>query len=419
MLIEASITILAALIVLLLSAWAVRQVLFICGPTEALIFSGRKHITNTGRSVGFRLITAGRAIRIPVLERVDRMDTSNISVPMNVRGAYSEGGIPLSVQAIANVKISTKPQMLGNAVERFMGQSRNDVERVAKETLEGHLRGVLAMMTPEEVNEDRLKFAQRLADEASADLAKLGIQLDLLKVQAVSDDRNYLDSIGRSRIAEIVRTAEVAESDAQRTAEEAEASAKARAGVAVASAQAAAQQKASELRRIQAELESHAKAEEERAEQAALAARAEAEKDLQQVRAEVEQARLRADVQIPADMARQVAELKAAGEAAATRERGTATALALQSVAQAWQAQNGDAMDIVVAQQLQPIFERVGQAAAAVQASSVSVIDAGDGQAVAGYGKSYAATVGALLGELRDTLGVDVARVTGSTPNRG
>ena len=167
--------------------------------------------------------SAAAACGIPVVETVNRMDVSLISVPIAVQGAYSEGGIPLNVHAIANIKVSTDRRFVGNAIERFLGKDRTEIARVVKETLEGHLRGVLATMTPEELNEDRLKFSKHLELSAGPDLEKLGLELDVLKIQHVADDGNYLESIGRQRIAEILRTAEVAESDATREAEQAEA----------------------------------------------------------------------------------------------------------------------------------------------------------------------------------------------------
>ena len=204
----------AGVVVLLVLIVFYRYLLRICRPNEILIFSGRKHRTTDGRSVGYRVVFGGRGVRIPLVETVDRMDVSLISVPIAVTGAYSEGGIPLNVHAIANIKVSTDRRFVGNAIERFLGKGRTEIARVVKETLEGHLRGVLATMTPEELNQDRLKFARQLEESAKADLEKLGLELDVLKIQHIADDRNYLESIGRQRIAEILRTAEVAESDA-------------------------------------------------------------------------------------------------------------------------------------------------------------------------------------------------------------
>src|SRR5512143_2586928 len=84
-----------------------RSLLRICRPNEILIFSGGKHTTSDGRSVGYRVVFGGRGVMNPLTERVNRMDVSLIAVPIAVQGAYSEGGIPLNVHAIANIKVST------------------------------------------------------------------------------------------------------------------------------------------------------------------------------------------------------------------------------------------------------------------------------------------------------------------------
>ena len=391
--------------------YAIKKFLHICEPNEVLIFSGRSRTTADGRKVGFRVVFGGRAWRVPILEQVDRMDMTLISVPMAIHGAYSEGGIPLSMTAIANVKISNNPNVIGNAIERFLGHTREEIAGVAKETLEGHLRGVLATLTPEEVNEDRLKFAERLTAEADPDLRKLGLQLDTLKIQAVSDDRNYLDSIGRKRIAEIVRTAEVAESDAIRAAEEAEAAAKARGEVANTEAHAEVLQKQNSLREITAQLDAQARSEEERAEQAAAAARAEAEKELQTLRAHLEELRLQADVTIPAEIDRTVRELEAEGEAAVIQAKGEAIAESLRLINQAWKECGDDAMEMVAVQHMDKIFADVTEAAKAVHAKEASLLDAGDGTTVANYVSSYPATVSALLERISTTFGVDITGV--------
>src|SRR5438874_9177533 len=338
----------AGLAVLLLLMVIYRYLLRICRPNEILIFSGRKHTADDGREVGYRVVFGGRGVRVPVVETVDRMDVSLISVPIAVQGAYSEGGIPLNVHAIANIKVSTDRRFVGNAIERFLGKDRTEIARVVKETLEGHLRGVLATMTPEELNEDRLKFAKHLEMSANPDLEKLGLELDVLKIQHVADDGNYLESIGRQRIAEILRTAEVAESDATREAEQSEAKARARGEIAMTNAQAALQRKQNELRQIKAEVDGTASSEVVRAEAAGQQARAEAEQDLQKMRGDLEQLRLQADVTIPAEIEAQVRELFAAGQAAPIAADGEAQAQALEEVSKAWRESGGRAMDMFV-----------------------------------------------------------------------
>ena len=93
-------------------------------------------------------------MRIPLLETVDSMDLTNMLIELRVQGAYSKGGIPLNVHGIANVKIAGEQPVLANAIERFLGVDASSIMAVARETLEGNLRGVLATLTPEEVNQD-------------------------------------------------------------------------------------------------------------------------------------------------------------------------------------------------------------------------------------------------------------------------
>src|SRR5258708_25059607 len=92
----------AGIAVLLLLLVIYRYLLRICRPNEILIFSGRKHRADDGRTVGYRVVFGGRGVRGPVLETVHRKDVSLLSVPIAVQGADSEGRLPLHVHAIAN-----------------------------------------------------------------------------------------------------------------------------------------------------------------------------------------------------------------------------------------------------------------------------------------------------------------------------
>lgn len=401
-------TAIISLIGFLIFLWIVRSFLFVCRPNQVLIFSGRSNVLPDGRKVGYRVVFGGSSFRRPFVERVQQMDVGLISVHMAVNGAYSEGGIPLSVNAIANIKISTDPRIVGNAIERFLGRDRNEIARVGKETLEGHLRGVLATLTPEEVNQDRLKFANQLKEEVEDDLSKLGLQLDTLKIQHVADERNYLESIGRKRIAEIIREAEVAESDAVRGAEEAEAAARARGQIANLDAMAAVQAKENEFRQIKAELEAEAKSEEERTVAAAGEARANAEQALQTIRAELEELRLEADVKIPAQVDRKVKELLAAGRAAAIAANGAAQAQALAHISDAWAESGGKAMEMYVLQHLEEIVREVAGAAAKLDVKKVNLIDGGDGRTLSSYVSSRPKTVSVLLEEVAKVFGIDL-----------
>ncbi len=393
---------------LLLVVAIAKQFIFICRPDEVLIFSGRKRSMADGSEVGYRLVFGGRTLRVPLLERVDSMNLSTIPLDLHVTNAYSKGGIPLNLHAISNVKVSSDPHVIMNAVERFLGRDPAEISRVAKESLEGHLRGVLARLTPEEVNEDRLKFANTLLDEAEDDLRKLGIQLDTLRVLNVYDDVKYLDSIGRERIANVLMVADIAESQAKSEAEMAEALANQNGKIAVEQAEARIAKKQNELRRFKAEFEGTAKSEEERTGQLAAEARAEAEQELQEIRKNLETTRLVAEVVLPARAQQQAEALRARGQAQIIAENGAGMAEVLEMLTRTWGSAGNDARDIFLIQQLEQIVSTVVARVNSVEIGEVTVVDRGDGRALAAYVSGYPAMVKTVLEELRATTGVDV-----------
>jgi len=92
------------------------------------------------------------------------------------------------------------------------------MQRVIFQTLEGHLRSILGTLTVEEINCDRQSFAQKLTSEAAADLEKMGLGVDVLTIQEISDEEGYLDALGKRRTAEVKRDATIGEAEATRDA---------------------------------------------------------------------------------------------------------------------------------------------------------------------------------------------------------
>lgn len=405
------------LVAILLLVAFVKAFLIICPPNEVLIISGKKGVkTPDGRSRGFATVTGGLAFRIPGFQRIDRMSLNVMEVPIAVRNAYSQGGIAMNIDAIANVKISSDDRLIGNAVERFQNRDVAEIRRVAKETLEGHLRGVVANLTPEQVNEDRLVFAEAMSNETESDLNKLGLHLDTLKILHVADETGYLDATGRKAIANVLRSAEIAESDAQRQAEQAEAENLGRANVTRANTDAKIAQLRNEFRTMQADLDANVKAEEERTLAAAREARAKAEQELQQVRAELAAIQLQSDEILPANAHRQAEEYRARGDAALIREKGRAVADALTLLYDAWKKAGPNASQIQLIQNLETILATASQGVHKVQVEGVNIIDSGDGKALSNYLTAYPAMLNSIFESLEQTTGIDVP---GTVSGRG
>jgi len=404
-----SITIALIIFVVIVMIGAINSLVQICDPNKILIISGRKYKRKDGQEMGYRVIYGGRTFRIPILEQVETMDLTTMPVPIEVTNAYAKGGTPLNIQAIANVKISGDWSLVGNAIERFLGRGRGEISRVARETLEGNLRGVVATLTPEQLNEDRLEFAARIANDVSADLAKLGLQLDTLKIQSVSDEVDYLNSIGRRQIATIVRDAEIAESNAVAEAEQVEADCDRESEVAETQARTAIQEKENELRRVTAEVEKEAKVEEERTIMAAQEAKARAQQELQAVRAELEKARLEVDQVLPAQAQQQADELKAKGKAAKVAEDTKASAQVNEMLAQIWQETGVDASELFLVQQMEMILKQAAKVPHRLHLGDVTVIDNGDGKAIASLSNAYPEMIRQFLQQSEQTLGITLA----------
>ena len=389
-----------------------RALLKIARPNEALVFSGKKSKRADGVILPYTVFLQGqRGLRIPILHRVDRMDMRLLPIDIVVQNAYSQGNIPLQIHAVANVKVYSDPRFLGNAIERFLGRGTNEIQLVAQQTLEGAVREVIATLTPEQVNEDRLAFAEKLAAAALDDLQQLGLQLDTLKIQTVSDETGYLDSLGRPRIAAGLRDAENAEHEAQQEITLAQAEAKRRADVAKALAETEILEQQNQLRQVRAQLEGAAQAVEREAEAAAKTARAEAEKELQKLRATLEQLRLEAEVVIPADMKRQALSILAVGQAAPTAENGAAAVKVLEMMGDAWKAMGPQAKEIYVIQHLEEIVQTVVSQLQDVKVDEVNVLDNGDGSGMASYAATYPHMVAQVMQALAVSTGVDVPAI--------
>ncbi|MCB9673606.1 MAG: flotillin family protein [Alphaproteobacteria bacterium] len=371
------------------------NLLYICEPNEVLVFSG------TGPQ-GFRIIKGGRGWRVPLIERVDRLDLTNMIIEVNVSGAYSKGGIPLNVQGVANVKIDGH-DALNNAVERLLSKPREEVVRMAKDVLEGNLRGVLSQLTPEEVNTDKIAFAQQLLEEADHDLAKLGLKLDTMKIQNVHDDRGYLDSIGRKSSAEIIRNSRIAEARAKAAAIIRDADNRQRARMQQIDAEQQISVAQAERRIADAQTRAQAIMAEQTGKVEAEIAKAEAAIAAETARVEQVRRQLEADVLEPARAAMEAGVADAKGRAARITEDGQATVKVLEDMIEVWRAAGPNARDIFLMQKLNTVMAAMVDTISNVKVDKITMLPSGGN----GSGDT-ARTAVRLVEELKGALGVDL-----------
>ncbi len=375
-----------------------RQLYYICQPSEVLIFAGLGKTTGDGRKVGYRTVRGGSALRIPVLEEVMRLDLSNMIIELRVENAYSKGGIPLNVAGVANIKISGDEPGIHNAIERLIGKSQDDIRHIAKETLEGNLRGVMASLTPEQLNEDKITFARTLLEEAEDDLQKLGLVLDTLQIQNISDDVRYLDSIGRKQLVELKRDSRIAEAEATsqsavKQAENARITSLRRLDKELAIATANAQKRIKDAltRRdaLVAEVDAQVGAE---------LARAEAELPVQEERIKQVMQQLEADVIAPAESECETMMADAKGAAASIVEQGRSQAEGLQELVTSLKRSGSDAKRLFLLQKLEPLLTMLSDTVQPIEVEEVSLIGERDGQ--------MNLSIATLLRQLQDSTGL-------------
>jgi flotillin len=392
-------------VVLLVLFQMVRKLLWVSTPNEALIFSGTTRRLDN-KTLGYRFVRGGRSMRKPLVERVDVMDLSMFTVMVHVQGAFSKGGIPLTVQGVANVKLPGEEPLLTNAVERFLGRSREEIYHIAKETLEGNLRGVLASLTPEEVNEDKMRFAHTLLEEAEHDMSRMGLVLDTLKIQNVTDEVKYLSSIGRIRGAKVNMEQAIAEAEARADASVQEASNWAGGEVARIEADIQVARQETAKRIADATSRREALIREARGEVTAQVAQVKAEIEQQRARAPQVKRQLEADVVQPAIATQRAAEEHARGEAALTVERGRAEAASLEKLVEAYRTGGSGAREVYALQNLLPLLESVAGAHHPLSISKLSVLPSGNSDGSDLARKAIGATE-----QIRAATGVDLAGV--------
>ena len=390
----------------------IKSLIIIVPPNSAAIITGRNRQLTDGKGVGYRAVIGGRTLRIPILEQVNYMHLATIPIELNVQNAFSKGGIPLSVQAVGNIKVASEPETtFNNGVERLLGKHVDDIEALAKETLSANLRGVLASMTPEEVNEDRMKFAAQLLEEADQDLQKLGLQLDTLKIQNVTDEVGYLAAVGRAKTAQVLKGAQIAEAQNEAETKQRQAEALRVAEVAKAEAEMAIADAKTALRLKQAELNKQGETAERVAKVEAQRAEVEAQQALESQRVELQKRKLLADVVEPAEAARKAAELHARAEAAPILENGKAQVEVLRLLYQQISTSGDQGFAVFMAEKLPNLLHTAVDAVKGIEIDRLVVMDGGSGDGVSNAANQRINAAYKTLEGLGSAFGIDIQQV--------
>lgn len=177
-------------------------------PDTAFIITGpKKQRTLIGKA----------GIRVPGLERVDKIPLSLIQVDIKTASAVpTKEFINIFVDGVANIKIDSSPEALEKASQIFLQQDLDGIRAIAKEVLEGNMREIIGQMKLEELVHNRDLFAEKVKENAMQDMGRMGLQIINLTIQNFIDNNKVIENLGVDNIAQISKNASIARAQAER-----------------------------------------------------------------------------------------------------------------------------------------------------------------------------------------------------------
>jgi len=342
-------------------------------PDMAYIISGPHRKT--------RILTGKAGIKIPFLERLDKLSLGAINVDVKTSSFVPTAEfIGVKVDSTVTVRVGQNPGMISTAAQNFLNVKREEIGRRINDLLEGNIREIVGQMRLEDMVKDRKAFSEKVQENAVPDLARYGLELITFNVQNFTDEGDVIANLGIDNVAQISKNAAIAKSVAKKEVEIAEAAnAKEANDAKVAAAEEIARQNAAlEVKKAQLKKETDTKAAEaaaatkieeenqrkvrEVAATNANIAKAEREAELKQKEIQLKEYELDALVRKQADADKYKAEQLAAADLIRRQKEAEAKAYELAKEAEAKKIQ-ADA-ERYAAEQKAAGIEAVGQAEA-------------------------------------------------------
>ncbi len=163
------------------------------------IEKGRSSITSHG----------GGTIVWPVIQDYAYLSLTPITINIPLQGALSLQNIRINVPSTFTVGVSTEPEIMNNAAERLLHLDRQAIEDMAKEIIFGQLRLTVASLTIEQINQDRESFLESVRKNVEPELNKIGLYLINVNITDITDESDYIESIGKKAASEAINRAKV------------------------------------------------------------------------------------------------------------------------------------------------------------------------------------------------------------------
>lgn len=177
-------------------------------PNVAMVITG---------PTGSRTIIGKGAFVIPILQRVDYMSLENIQADFTSRDEIpTRDAINILVDAVANVAISTDPELLKIASSKFLGYSTSDIRQTITPVLEGNIREIISQMTLKElIQGDKKEFAEKVVENVAPNLRDMGLELTTFNIQNFKDNGGVIKNLGIENTVGISKDASKAKAKAE------------------------------------------------------------------------------------------------------------------------------------------------------------------------------------------------------------
>lgn len=184
-----------------------------CPSDKILVVYGRTGGTSA------KCIHGGGAFIWPVIQDFAYLDLKPISIEANLTNALSRQNIRVDVPCRFTIAISTETDSMGNAAERLLGLSPEQIQELSKDILFGQLRLVIATMTIEEINSDRDKFLDNISKNVDTELKKIGLKLINVNVTDIKDESGYIEALGKEAAAKAINEAKISVAEQEKIGE--------------------------------------------------------------------------------------------------------------------------------------------------------------------------------------------------------
>jgi flotillin len=175
-----------------------------CPSDKVLVISGR-----VGKGQSSKCMHGGGAFIWPLIQEARFMSLTPMTINIPLQNALSLQNIRINVPSTFTVGISTHQETMGNAAERLLGLAPSMIEAMAKEIIFGQLRLTVASLTIEQINQDRESFLEAVRKNVEPELNKIGLYLINVNITDITDESDYIESIGKKAASEAVNKAKV------------------------------------------------------------------------------------------------------------------------------------------------------------------------------------------------------------------